>query len=422
MLACLGLGSKKSSKAKTQTNKWTCEENSSSNKPSWRPEDFSDEELDLTPSGSQGSASSNDPQRLFAGTEKAEDKLVAVIVTISEGSSFDPNFSEMEPQTVPGERISTYAISCLDVGKLHGYLAGHEAVPPAPSAWPNLIEDVRNVPADSVTFNWECCSGCSDSGFPGRSGFRSRASRIRGTARSGNNPAVASPTMQLMGLALSSGYTVMCSDFSMKALISEWSEEHLGPNPFMKMSVECNEQFQLDFIPAELQNEEVPQQLQVVGELCAEQGKAVVQAMGGTIVYTLNPHRAPTSVYDLKVLTVVSDWGMGDESLPEAMKCSVGNSGNEKCGAAGHVTLTYSSGGQLLTSMGHWIELTRIDTSLEAVARVAAHNFGEAERRQFTVEHECLRSDTERHDHLQRWSKELVQKSVPTRMKCRTKY
>lgn len=420
MLACLGLGSKKSSKAKkAQANKWTREDNSASNKDSWRPED-SDDELDLTPSTSHGSESSNDPHKLFACKENAEDKLVAVIVTISEGSSFDPNFSEMEPQTVPGERVSTYAISCLDVGKLHGYLAGHEAVPPAPSAWWNLIEDVRSVPADSVTLNWECCSGCSDSGFPGRSGFGSR--RSQRAARSGSNPTVASPTMKLMGLALSSGYTAMCSDFSMKALISEWSEEHLGPNPFMKMSVECSEQFQLDFIPEELQNEEVPQQLQVVGELCAEQGKAVVQAMGGTIVYTLNPHRPHTSVYDLKVLTVVSDWGLGNESLPEAMKCSVGSGTNEKRGAAGHVTLTYSSGGgQLLTSMGHWIELTRIDTSLEAVARVAAHNFGEAERHQFTLEHDRLSSDTERRDHLQSWSKQMVQKSVPTRMKFRTK-
>merc|ERR1711879_51122 len=84
-----------------------------------------------------------------------------------------------------------------------------------------------------------------------------------------------------------------------------------GPNPFMKMSVECNEQFQLDFIPAELQNEEVPQQLQVVGELCADQGKAVVSAMSDTIVYTVNPRRAETQRYALKVLTVVTNLGGG---------------------------------------------------------------------------------------------------------------
>merc|ERR1719238_1843816 len=80
----------------------------------------------------------------------------------------------------------------------------------------------------------------------------------------------ASPTMRLMGLAVRRGFTVMCSDFSLKALISEWSEELLGPNPFVKMG-ECDFRFKLEFVPSDLKNEEVPQQLQVVGELCAEQ-------------------------------------------------------------------------------------------------------------------------------------------------------
>jgi len=32
-------------------------------------------------------------------------------------------------------------------------------------------------------------------------------------------------------------------------------------------------------------------------------------------------------------------------------------------GTAGHVLLTYPSGGMILTSMGHWVELMKIDTS-----------------------------------------------------------
>merc|ERR1712057_75080 len=98
----------------------------------------------------------------------------------------------------------------------------------------------------------------------------------------------------------------MCSDFSLKSLICEWNEELLGPNPFMQVG-ECSDQFALEFDPKELQNEEVPQQLQVVGELCADQGKAVVSAMGDTIVYTVDPERKGTCLYDLKVLTVVTD-------------------------------------------------------------------------------------------------------------------
>lgn len=346
---------------------------------------------------------------------KSEDKLVAVMVTIYQGSSYDENFREIEPTTVPGERIITYSMRCCDVGKLHDYLTGIQAVP-APSTWAELLEDIRSVPSDSVTLNWECCDGCSDSGFP-LCGIGAGTSRFR----RGANPAAPSATMKLMGLAVRRGFTVMCSDFSLKALISEWSEEQLGPNPFLKLQQECDRQFQLDFLPEELQHEEVPQQLQVVGELCAQQGKAVVAALGGTIIYTVNPTRTQTQLYDLKVLTVVSTWS-GATEMPEAMKCSVGVGEHEKCGAAGHVTLTYASGGQIVTSMGHWIELTRIDTALETVMQVAERNFGQAEAMQLQSEMDELNTDFERSECVQKWSKQMVQKSVPTRMKARTKF
>jgi hypothetical protein len=38
---------------------------------------------------------------------------------------------------------------------------------------------------------------------------------------------------------------------------------------------------------------------------------------------------------------------------------------------AGHVSLTYKSGAVLLTSMGHWIELMKIDTSEKVLFDVA---------------------------------------------------
>merc|ERR1719453_1148425 len=156
--------------------------------------------------------------------------------------------------------------------------------------------------------------------------------------------------MEFMGLAMRRGFTVMCSDFSLKSLIYDWSEQHLGPNPFVKVG-ECNSQFQLEFTPQELQHEDVPQQLQVVGELCKEQGKAMVSAMGGTILYTVDPKRPRTGRYDLKILTVVTDVSEGLQSVGEGQKCSVGEGENIKIGVAGHVALTYPSGGQLVTSM-----------------------------------------------------------------------
>jgi len=365
--------------------------------------------LSLGPGKAFGQASRSQPgegpQRLFASGSGEQAKLVGVVVNISEGTSFDENFREVEPVTVPGERISTYSMLCCDVGRLHDLLNGDQKPPAAPSTWAELLEDIQSVPADGVTLNWECCSGCSDQGFP----------RSRGATRA------QAPTMLLAGLAVNRGFTIMFSDFSLKALIAEWSEEHLGPNPFSRLRQGCTGQMVLEFLPAELQVKEVPQQLQVVGELCAEQGKAAVKAMSDTILYTLNPSRAATELYVLKVLTVVSEVS-GGLAMPDAMKCSVGDGPDEKRGAAGHVTLTYASGGQLVASAGHWIELSRLDTTEEQVAQVAARNFGAEMRTQYESELAQFSSAQERYDCSQRYSKMMVQQSVPTRMKCRTKY
>lgn len=227
--------------------------------------------------------------------------------------------------------------------------------------------------------------------------------------------------MEFMALALNRGHTVMCSDFSLKSLIYEWSEQHLGPNPFVKVG-QCNSQFQLEFAPQDLEHEDVPQQLQVVGELCKEQGKAVVSAMGGTILYTVNPKRPRTGSYDLKILTIVTDASDGLQQVQEQMKCSIGEGESMKKGVAGHVTLTYPSGGQLVTSMGHWIELTRINTTLESVLRTAGHNFGAAEADDFMREYNALDSDAARSECVQSRAQKLVWQSVPSKMKCRTKF
>lgn len=394
------------------------------------------------------------PSKLFADEEEPTDKLVAVLVTIASGHTYDEMFRENRPSTVPGERVGTYLLAGEEVAEFHSYLSG-TARPAAGTTWQSLIQDVRHVEPDSVTLNWECCSGCSNGKFPAFSG-RSRVGSWC-TTSSG----CANPTMALMGLSLRCGFTVMCSDFSLKALIAEWSVEHLGPNPFVKMG-ECDAHFQLEFVPSELQSEEVPQQLQVVGELCAELGKASVHAMSGTIVYTINPRRQNTEIYSLKVLTVANsidgDVNAADDDLlsnglvpedastvtpssdmvdkianktadsrdrcgyPEAMMCKIGEGDQAKTGMAGHVTLTYASGGQLVTSMGHWIELTRINTSEEELFRVAAKNFGQLELREMQADLDCQASELDRDNCRQKWAKSHIAKSVPTRMKCRTKY
>merc|ERR1712072_368961 len=354
------------------------------------------------------------PQKLFTDDENLKDKLVGVIVTIFEGNSYDAMFREVKPTTVPGERISTYSISCSEVEKLHVFLASLVPIPEDQSAWNSLVQDVRQVPTDSVVFNWECCSGCGDQAFPCSAGRC-----LRGGQGSESQGAGSSVTMEFMGFALRSGFTVMCSDFSRKSLIHEWSEEHLGPNPFLKVEG-CNNQFCLEFVPSELQHEDVPQQLQVVGELCSEKGKAVVTALGGTIVYTVNPDRKQSEIYDLKVLTVMTDSCSGQ--IPDNLKCSIGEGDCQKRGAAGHVTLTYAEGGQLVTSMGHWIELTKIDASAESVLCVAAHNFGGEEAENFRRVYSEQTTDADRYLCLQESCRRYTTQSAPSRMRTRTKF
>ncbi|CAE7583434.1 SCN11A [Symbiodinium natans] len=357
---------------------------------------------------SQSSSGSSEVEKLFADAEQVQDRLVGVIVTISASASYDHNFREVRPETVPGEKVSTYSVDLFAAPKLQGFLSGQELE----GLWAELVADIRSVAADSVTFNWECCGACSDKGFCTAQGTPPTWSLFSWSAHS--------PTMSFIAFALQSGFSVMCSDFSLKALLSEWSDELLGPNPFVRLPGSCDQQFQLEFFPQHLTHEDVPQQLQVVGELCTRDGKAVVKALGDTILYTLNPRRRATDRYTLKVLTVVTAWT--GSAMAEAMKCEIEHGDMKKRGAAGHVALSYPSGGQLITSMGHWIELTRINTSAESIMEVAARNFGQAEVSKHQTKLSSARNEFERQRCLQEVSKEMIQKSVPSAFKSRTKY
>lgn len=77
----------------------------------------------------------------------------------------------------------------------------------------------------------------------------------------------------------------------------------------------------------------------------AAEGHCNVHAMGGTIVYGVNQKNSDNDFYKMQILTVVTSIQNGSNV------CEI----NGKKGAAGHVLLTFKSGGHLLTSMGHWI-------------------------------------------------------------------
>ena len=99
-------------------------------------------------------------QKLFNEAVNLQNKLVAVVVTISADFSYDANFREVKPETVLGERVSTYAVSLHDAAKLLDLLCGGQAAELAEPGWRELLDDINSVAADTVTFNWECCGAC----------------------------------------------------------------------------------------------------------------------------------------------------------------------------------------------------------------------------------------------------------------------
>lgn len=91
--------------------------------------------------------------------------------------------------------------------------------------------------------------------------------------------------------------------------------------------------------------------------------------MGGTIVYSVDKKIKKNNFYTMEILTVAES-----DCLCEEEDYKLEALGRK--GTAGHILLTYNSGGHLLTSMGHWIELMKIDTSEHKLFEIAEKQYG----------------------------------------------
>jgi len=324
------------------------------------------------------------------GIEEHSLELAAVVVTVCNGSSYDDVFRRVAQQGVEGTYVATYQVS----GSLAPLLEALRAEAPAaegaglPRDLHQLLEDMRSVEPYSVVFNWECCSACSDESFGGQQETET--------------------VMDMMRVLLQRGHMVMCSDFSLKALIKQWSTRHLGPNPFVKLG-EFGGGMHLHFDAAKVA--ECPSaQLQRAGDLC-ENGHAEVHAMTNTIAYTVD-HGVPglTDAYTLEVLTVASGLpGVDLAHLPAERTCQVAG----QRGAAGHVLLRYPSGGMLLTSAGHWGELVKMDVTEERLLQTAAEQYGEAYATNFGSQLASAPTLAMRSECLQTLSSQVVTQSAP---------
>jgi len=276
-------------------------------------------------------------------------KLSAVVATIRQGNSYDPIFQQVPQEGVQGTYVMTYQITGSVKPILHALKDG--AVEEG-SALQALVLDIGFVKASSVVFNWECCEHCARETF--------------------GSPEESEATLDFIEFLLHGGHMVMCSDFSLKALIKQWCPRRLGPNPFVKVG-EFGGTINLKFDSARIA--ECPsQQLQQAGQL-SESGTATIHAMPSTIMYTVDKNVDVGDWYNLEVLSVAtcaSRW-----ELPQNQICTIGDSK----GTAGHVLLSYRSHGDspglLLTSAGHWVEIVKLDNvSEEKLLQTAARTYG----------------------------------------------
>lgn len=197
----------------------------------------------------------------------------------------------------------------------------------------------------------------------------------------------------------------MLCDFAMKTIINEWDSSLIGPNPFVKIG-EFSDAFTLGF-DVETLKKSISGQLVKVGELC-DKGTCNVHALGGTIAFTVDKSKLDHTKYKCDVLTVATRLGSLNVNLSKIQTCNIGS----HSGAAGHVLLTYPSGGTMLCSCGHWIELSKLDVSVEGLLKVAQANYGAEYSANIANEYNNCAPEQQA-EVVQRYAKQFVQQSAP---------
>lgn len=290
--------------------------------------------------------------------------LAAAIITIRQGGSYDQLFTRVKQESPLG-RISVWLAPTFSL--LVGLVKALADKEPSSEL---IVREIKSLPPSAVVFNFECCPGCNDARFPK------------------TEPGTFQLTRQLLGC----GFFCMFSDFSLKALITEWGEAkeeepeaeepashatgsiRFGPCPLVATGT-LSKSLELGFDPKQLEACQSAQ-LQQVGALC-DHGRVVCKAAGGTIVYTLDQAVLSRSqeqgLYRCELLTVVTK-ADGVEPRTSGRPVSLGS----HSGSAGHVLFHFPSGAAMLCSAGHWSQLVEVDVSIDKLMKVVAEQIGRA--------------------------------------------
>jgi hypothetical protein len=325
----------------------------------------------------------------------------AVIVTISSGTSYDKLYTERtQISPDPKHCIAVYSADYEHLPAILWNLRLQRPGRAMGASVRSLMADIIAVSAESpscVVFNFECCSGA------GSHGFGHACDNPRGFEHVGN-------IMDTVAYALDRGFMVIFGDWSLQALIKDWDHSLLGPLPFEDVGTTSGT------IRLRFNREHLIQcpssQLQCVGQLCSD-NFAGVHALGATIRFVVKAERPETDAYHVQVLTVA------EIETPSSYVGPIMTVG-QYTGTAGHVLLTYRSGGMMLVSATHWIELTNVNADEVEVARVLMLRQGQSAAEQFQQELQNCMSAEERKVCSAQKAVALVQFTTPGRTQPRT--
>mmetsp|Transcript_6919 Transcript_6919/g.7964 ORF Transcript_6919/g.7964 Transcript_6919/m.7964 type:complete len:410 (-) Transcript_6919:37-1266(-) len=385
---------------------------------------------------------------------KEEDEIASVVVTISESGSYDELFKKVPQESELGKivvyHVSTGTIldnllTVLRDGTISERDCSDEK---QREVLLRLQEQCEEAGHDAVCFNFECCGGYSASGF-----HTCKHSHLELTSF----------------LVKEYGCLTMFSDFSLMALIKDWDSKKLGPNPFAQIGT-FSGSFRIGFDPSILKAS-ASAQLEAVGELCDDgdgKGTATVEALSGTILYTitkqasenadlcLNAQEAkvkkklPYEVQVLSVAEMVCSEGFTETKIEETRQkkdLSILSTAGFR-GLAGHVAITYPPSersiaaaneanaaleegeepeepvrGVILASCGHWIELMKVDASMDRLLKVAGEEYGVNSPRWQQMKNELETCDEEeRSDRMQEYSKQWIQTRAPASYNKKLKF
>lgn len=105
-------------------------------------------------------------------------------------------------------------------------------------------------------------------------------------------------------------------------------------------------------------------------------------------MYAVDSRVANEGKYELEVLTIATNFPAPHPHFESKI--------GRHAGLPAHTVLSYPNGGKIITSMGHWIELMKIDTTEQQLFDATEELYGKEESKKIKREYGGLKSKQEK--------------------------